>query len=304
MKSLVTGSTGFIGSHLCSYLQKKGLEVYGTTHKMSGALPGVNFINTNLLIKKQVENLLENIKPTYIFHLAAQSLVLPSWENPSKTFEFNIFSTLFLIESVMKLKLKTKIIVFGSSSEYAPSENKIKENFYLEPSSPYALSKLVQDNLANLYYKAYGIDTIRVRPFFIIGPGKQHDVTADFCQRIVAIEKGKMNHITTGNLNSERDFLDIDDALSAIWLITENGKKGDSYNICSGTGVQVNKVLKKLISYSHKPIKVTVDKKHFRPIDEARKVGDNSKLKSLGWKQKVTLDESLLKTLNYWRKFS
>lgn len=301
MKALVTGASGFIGSHLCSYLQKRGIEVYATMHRKKTEIKGVHFIHANLLDKKEVEDLIKDIAPTYIFHLAAQSLVLPSWQNTEQTLKVNIFSTLYLLEALVKSKVKTRIVIFCSSSEYAATTKKIKEDFPLSPSSPYALSKIATDNLAFLYYKSFNIDIVRIRPFFIIGPGKIHDVVSDFCRNIIVAENTKKPSITVGNLESIRDFIDIDDTLRAIFLIAGKGGSGDVYNVSSGKGIKVKEILQKLIALSHTKISIIKDRNLFRPIDEPIKIGDNSKLKTLGWTHKISIDDSLIKILQFWR---
>lgn len=298
MKVLITGAAGFIGSHLCRYLQKQGLNVVGTWHKGEISFPGVKKIKTDLLNKEDVKKLILQEKPDYIFHLAGKTLVMPSWENPQETFLHNVFPVLNILEAVKKTETPARILVFGSSSEYEADRRNIKEDFKLGVNSPYAVSKIIQDYLGLMYFKGNKMDIVRIRPFFIIGPGKTCDVVTDFTQGIINIEKGKQQTLKVGNLKAVRDYLDIEDAVKAIWVIAQKGKSGEVYNLCSGRPVKVNELLKKLIRLADIKIKVTVDPKLFRPIDEFRKVGDNQKLKQLGWKSKVSLQESLKKILN------
>lgn len=302
MKALVTGASGFIGSHLCSYLQTLEIEVIGVWHKKKIDLPKIKSIKLNLLRQQEIETVILRESPDYIFHLAGQTLILPSWQNPQKTFRDNIFSTLNILEAVKKTKIPCRVIIFGSASEYEPTSQSIKENFCLLPNSPYALSKIVQDQLGLLYFKSYQLDVVRIRPFFIIGLGKISDASSDFARRIAAIEKGKEKRLKVGNLSGIREYVDIKDAVRGIWLIAKKGTSGEVYNLCSGKPVKVQELLNKLISLSPAKVKVVNDKKLFRPIDESIKVGDNAKITKLGWQPKISLDESLKNILNYWRK--
>ncbi|MCL5675819.1 MAG: GDP-mannose 4,6-dehydratase [Patescibacteria group bacterium] len=301
MKVLITGAAGFIGSHLCSYLLKQGVNVVGTWHKREISLTGVKRIKTDLLNKEEVKKIILQEKPDYIFHLAGKTLVMPSWENPQETFLHNIFPILNILDAVQKTQTQTRILVFGSSSEYETNSKSINEYSKLGVNSPYAVSKIIQDYLGLLYFIGKKTDVVRIRPFFIIGSGKTCDVVTDFSQGIINIEKGKQDTLKVGNLKAVRDFLDIDDAVKAIWVIAQRGKSGEVYNLCSGQSVIVGDLLKKLIRLSGKKIKVMVDPKLFRPIDEIRKVGNNQKLKQLGWKPTVSLDKSLKKILDHQR---
>ncbi len=301
MRVLVTGAGGFIGLHLCRFLKKQGVEVLGTVLNAKDRNGGIKMIALNLLEKEKLEKLILDFKPDAIFHLAGQTLVIPSWEDPEQTFKTNIFTTLYILEAVVKFKLKSRVVIFSSASIYSSSVNKINEESKFFPNSPYGLSKITVDYLASLYNIGRKVDTVRIRPFYIVGPGKISDVVSDFAKRIIEIEKGHSLEMGVGNLNGVRDFVDIDDAISAIWYIAKKGKTGEVYNLSSGNGVAVAKVLKIMTSLSDKKIKIISDSKLFRPIDEDFKVGDNSKLKELGWKPKVPLVETLEKTLNFWR---
>ncbi|MBI3384779.1 GDP-mannose 4,6-dehydratase [Candidatus Gottesmanbacteria bacterium] len=302
MRVLVTGAGGFIGFHLCQFLKKQGIKVLGTVLHQEEKSDGVKRVELNLLEKEKVEDLISDFKPDFIFHLAGQTLVMPSWENPEQTLKTNIFTTLYILEAVMKIRLNSRVIIFSSASIYNSSIKKIKENSKLFPNSPYALSKIFVDYLSMLYSLKKGVNIIRIRPFFIIGPGKTSDVVSDFSKRIVQIEKGDEKSLKVGNLEAVRDFVNIEDAIKGIWLIGKRGKLGEVYNLCSGIGYKVTEILKILVSLSTKKIKVVEDKNLFRPVDEPFKVGDNSKLKKLGWKPVIPLEKTLKETLEYWRK--
>jgi len=306
MKCLVTGASGFIGSHLVELLVAQGQIVYALRRRVNDVTPsgnGLTFLTCDILDREGLFKLVADIRPDTVFHLAAQSSPKVSWEDPEKTFRTNVFGTLYLLDAIRATDVRPVIEVVGSSSEYAPTPNgePIREEDPLEPSSPYALSKITQDKLCVLHVKAYGMHIVRVRPFFIIGPRKTGDVTSDLARGIVAIEQGLKTTLKLGNLASVRDFLGIGDALSAFQLIAERGKPGEVYNVCSGSGYEVSEILRRLVALAQKPIATEQDESLLRPLDEPVKIGDNEKLRKLGWKQAQPVDETLHDILNYWR---
>lgn len=305
MRCLVTGALGFIGTYLVDFLLERGETVYGLVKKTEGlsSKPGLHLIQCDLLNRSSVLASVAEIQPDFVFHLAAQSLPKVSWEDPEVTFRVNVFGTLYLLDAIRAAQINPIIEIFCSSSEYAVSldDTPIGENYPLEPSSPYALSKISQDQLCVLYGKAYQMHIVRVRPFFIIGPRKSGDVCSDFAQGIVAIERGRANTLTVGNLDAVRDFLDVRDALMAFWLVAERGIPGAVYNICSGQGLAVSDILERISVLSKTPFEVYQDLSRLRPLDEPVKVGDNSKLLSLGWRSSIPIDKSLADIYAYWQ---
>ena len=301
MKVLITGASGFIGSHLCRFLLEKNYEVHAITRNTHFHPKHIVIHRHDSLEKDVLKEIITTVSPDIIYHLAAQSLVTSSWQNPTETFHANIDPTIYILETLRTNNIKARLVILGSSSEYAPKQKKITETDKLDPNSPYGLSKLVQDTLGTLYYTAYGLDIVRVRPFFIIGPGKTGDVVSDFSRSIVAIERGKQTSLSVGNLTPYRDFLDIQDFLEGLYLISQKGERGNVYNICSGKAYQIKKILNKLCSFSCVPIPIITDETKYRPIDEPRKIGDNSRLQKLGWSTKIAMDVSLESILTFWR---
>ena len=254
MRIFITGITGFVGSHLAEYaLGKEGVEVYGAVRWRS-RMDNVEHIEDRLHLldcdlrdNVAVKKALEEVRPDYIFHLAAQSFVPTSWKAPAETLTTNILSELNLLESIRDLKLDTRIQVAGSSEEYGlvfEYEAPIKEDNPLRPLSPYAVSKVAQDYLAYQYNKSYGIFTVRTRAFNHTGPRRgQVFVTSDFSRQVALIEKGKKEPvIEVGNLEARRDFSDVRDIVRAYWLSLEEGepeslqprvRQGITYRSCS-----------------------------------------------------------------------
>lgn len=302
MKILITGAGGFIGSRLAAYLLQQGHEVYGTFFKKKTTPPGLRSFLVDLTRLEKVSELIKKSRPEIIFHLAGQTLIMPSWQNPEKTILTNLLSTLYLIQEISRQKIKAKLIIFGSSSEYlSAKQQKIKESNLLYPSSPYALSKIMQDMLGRLYVQTSGLEIIIIRPFSIIGPGKTGDVSSDLACELTKLEKAQNKELSVGDTNIVRDFLDIEDALSGIWTLALKGKSGEAYNLCSGRATRISQLItiyQSLVPFKFK-IKTNPDLK--RPLEEKYRVGDNRKLTNLGWLPKIKLKTSLSKILNYWQ---
>lgn len=198
------------------------------------------------------------------------------------------------------------VVVAGSSSEHAPTADQapIREDHPLLPDSPYGASKVAASLLALLYHRAYRMRVIVVRPFFVIGPRKVGDVCSDFARQVVAVERGRQPSLQVGNVEAVRDFLDVGDAVRALWLLARKGEPGGIYNLCSGTGTKVRGVLEMFLAMASRPIPVEQDAGRFRLVDKPFVVGDNSRLRALGWAPQVALRQSVAAILDYWRSLS
>lgn len=305
---LITGCGGYIGSHLAEFLLERGLTVYGMVHEDTGKLGNLsgrlNVIRCDILDKDRLESILTDVRPECIIHLAAHSSIPSSWIDPEKTFKVNILGTLNLLDSIRNIDIKPVIEVTGSSAEYGftPRDGTpIKENRECQPTSPYAISKVAESRISYLYWQTYGMKIIRLRPFYIIGAGRESGACPEFARGIAEIEAGRRDSLKVGNLEAIRDPLDVRDVVRAMWLLAEKGKPGEAYNICSGTAYKIKDLLDKLISLSQRPVKVQTDPGRLRPSDEPFLVGDCSRLAELGWKPQIPLEQTLSDTLSYWR---
>jgi GDP-4-dehydro-6-deoxy-D-mannose reductase len=312
---LITGITGFVGSHLAEFLLKKNLEVYGTirwrskTENIDHIKDKIKLFQANFRDSHSIENVIKEIEPDYIFHLAAQSFVPMSWCAPSDTLETNIIGTVNLFEAIRKSKIDPKIQVAGSSEEYGlvyPNEVPIKETNPLRPISPYGVSKVSQDMLSYQYNKSYGMKTVLTRAFNHTGPRRgEVFVTSNFSKQIVEIEKGlKKPVIYTGNMGAQRDFTDVRDVVRAYWLSLEKCDFGEAYNICSGKAMTINSVLDLLIKLSGiKDIEIKQDPQRMRPSDVEILLGDYTKFhEKTGWKPEITFEKTMEDLLNFWRE--
>jgi GDP-4-dehydro-6-deoxy-D-mannose reductase len=308
MKCLVTGAGGFVGSHLVEFLAKEGHQVTALGRVRTPVLANVEstitFVEADLLDRKSIGRLVGSVCPEVVFHLAAQSYPNVSWKEPAQTFEVNVLGTVFLFEEFLARKLDPAIVIACSSSEYAPSRDgePITEQGELTPSSPYAVSKLAQDHLGRLYHEFHGLRVIRCRPFFLIGPRKTGDAASDFARGIVAIEQGRQKDLPVGNLDVVRDLLDVRDGVEAFWLVSQRGRAGDVYNVCSGRGYSLRDVLSVYKDLARVEVRERLDHGRIRPIEEMVKVGDPAKLNALGWSPRRPIQQILKDILEYWRR--
>ncbi len=319
MKVLITGITGFVGSHLAEYcLAIPGVEVYGTImfHHLGDEMNRVEHIKNkieilecNLTNRIAAERVLQKVKPDKIFHLAGQSFVKVSWDGPEDTIFNNIMAELNIFEACRSLGINPIIQIAGSSEEYGlvlENELPIKETNPLKPLSPYAVSKIGQEMLGYQYYKSYGLKVVLTRAFNHEGPRRGDQfVTSNFAKQIAEMEKGKREPIVkVGNLQAQRDYTDVRDMVKAYWLATEKCEFGRPYNICSGKMWKIEKVLDFLLSLSTKKnIVIEQDASRMRPSDVPTLVGDYSEFHgATGWDPKIPFEKTLEDTLNYWRK--
>ena len=307
---LITGAGGFIGSHLIDYLINRNEKVLGTYHNATTDLKinsgKCELIACDVKSKEQVENIIKEYKPKIIFHLAAQSYPTVSWEKPNYTIEANMCGTINIFESVRKFNLNSHVLVACSSAEYGfvtKDEVPVKETHALLPLHPYGVSKVGQDLLAYQYFKNYGIDTTRIRIFNTTGPRKVNDVCSDFSKRIALAEKGSINKIKVGNLDTKRAFMDVRDLINALFLATQKCESGEVYNICGTKAYKIREILDELLDLTDIKPEIFQDSALMRPTDEPVIMGDITKfVKATGWKQTITLEKTLQDMLDFWRE--
>ena len=315
MRVLITGITGFVGSHLAEYLlSKRGIAVHGIERWRSKEdnivqiKEKITLHYCDIRDASSVHEVIRKVKPDRIFHLAAQSFVPSSWIVPAETLTTNIIGELNIFEAVRELGLNPRIQIAGSSEEYGivhKHELPIKETNPLRPMSPYGVSKVGQDLLGYQYYLSYGLHIVRTRAFNHTGPRRgEVFATSNFARQIALIEKRKQKpQIWVGNLTPRRDFTDVRDVVRAYWLALEKGKKGEVYNICSGKDYSIGEMLALLLEFSRVKPKIKQDPKRMRPSDVMRLLGSNAKFrKCTGWKPEIPFRKTLEDLLDYWRE--
>ncbi len=316
MRVLITGITGFAGSHLAEYALSLGadIEVVGIhrwrsrTENVDHLLDQITMYECDLRDASSVKKLIAEIMPERIFHLAAQSYVVSSWDAPTETLTTNILGQLNIFEALRETGCGARVQIAGSSEEYGmvyPEETPITEDNPLRPLSPYAVSKVAQDTLAYQYFMSYGMPVIRTRGFNHTGP-RRGDVfvTSNFALQIARVEAGKQEPIIkVGNLEAQRDFTDVRDTVRAYWLTLEHGEPGEVYNIASGKAWRIREVLDLLLSHSSVEIQVQEDPERLRPSDVPLLLGDNSRMRAAtGWQPEISFEQTTKDLLDYWRE--
>lgn len=302
MKALITGSNGFIGSHLGAELEANGYEVI-----KCDLAEGDNTVAMNIMNQQMIQDVLEKYKPDLLINMAGQANVGLSWKKPQFTVELNTIGLINILEAVKAVNLKMRVIAVGSSDEYGNLKEigaNVTEDCPVKPITPYAISKQAQELFAQLYVNVFGMDVCMIRLFNLGGAGQMKGyMIADFSSGIADIEAGTSDYMSVGNLSSARDFLHVKDACRAIRLIAEKGHTGEVYNICSGTTHTAKEVLDKLIEMASVEIKVVQDPERMRPSDTPVVCGNHDKLTShTGWNPAFGLDDILKDALDYWRK--
>ncbi len=316
MKILITGVTGFVGSHLAEYCLSldQQVEVIGTCRWRSRREniehfeDAINLYECDLRDASSVKTLLADIQPERIFHLAAQSYVPSSWNSPGETITTNVIGQLNIFEAMRETNSTASIQIAGSSEEYGlvhPEEAPITEKNPLRPLSPYAVSKVAQDMLAYQYFQSYGLKVVRTRAFNHTGP-RRGDVfvTSNFAKQIAEIEAGQRPPVIhVGDLNPKRDFTDVRDIVRAYWLSLEHCSLGEVYNVASGKAYRIKEVLKILLDNSGQDIEVVEDPERLRPSDVPLLLGDNSRFcKATGWVPEIPFEQTAKDLLDYWRE--
>ena len=310
MKVLITGITGSGGSYLAEYLlTKDNVEVIGTSRWHSTATRSnvkniqdkVEILSCDLCDFSRLYRILKKYKPDAIFHLASLANVRDSFDNPLTVYNNNINITLNLLESVRILKEESgynpKIQICSTSEVYGnvKSENiPITEKCPLSPVNPYASSKLAQDNLGYVYYKSFGLNVIRTRMFTYLNPRRSDLFATSFTRQVIDIEKGNLDVLKHGNLDSIRTIVDIRDAMSSYWYALTKGVQGKVYNIGGEHTLTVGEFLDMLKAEAACEIKSEQCPSLLRPVDVTLQIPDCSEFKKdTGWRPVHSLQDSI-----------
>jgi len=311
---LVTGVTGFAGSHLVDYmLTRNDCEIFGIQRWRSPLDNVLHFMDRITLVEcdlrdaSSTRDTLERIRPDWIFHLAAQSFVPTSWSAPTESLTTNILGQLNVFEAVRRIGLQCRIQLACSSEEYGmvhEDELPIRETNPLRPLSPYAVSKVAQDLLGYQYWMSWKVDVVRTRGFNHEGPRRGPVfVASDFAKQIADIEKGLRPPVLhVGNLEAKRDFTDVRDMVRGYWLALEKCEPGEVYNLCSGRAYSIREVLDLLLGMTKTRIEVRQDRLRLRPSDVPVLLGDRTRFtRATGWEPVIPFEQTLRDMLDFWR---
>ena len=316
MKAYITGVGGVVGSALAPYLKSKGYEVQGSyfepTTDISEIDPSIRVFELDLRQHEATKVWICTYLPDVIYHLAAQSRPVPSWEDPYHTMDVNVGGTIAILEGVKEAKrlnpdYDPKVIAISSSAIYGDAlqaytpDNLPDETCALLPLHPYGVSKAAEDLLCYQYYKNFGIKTIRVRLFNCTGKNKDRDITGDFAKRAVKLEREGGNRLVVGNLTAYRAILDVRDLCSALYLLNEKGEPGEAYNVCSSHLFRMDHVVECLEQIMGVKYELVPDPALFRPADEQLYAGRCDKIKALGWVEEYEYLDTVRAAVEYWR---
>jgi GDP-4-dehydro-6-deoxy-D-mannose reductase len=312
MRVLITGIAGFVGGFLAEELLRHGAEVHGLEQPGAdrahlGGLDELRLHDCDIRDPDGIRAVLYKASPEWIFHLAARSFVSLSWKSPAETFATNVIGQVNLLEAVRNLGLKCRIHIAGSSEEYGKvleGELPIREENPLRPLSPYAVSKVAQDLMGYQYFQSYRMDIVRTRAFNHTGPRRhEHFVLSNFSKQVAMIEAGLQKPVLlTGNLDVERDFLDVRDVVRAYRLALEKGEPGEVYNVSSGRGWRLQDLVDRIVGRCSVRVEIRRDPARLRPSDLPAVRGSAEKFtQRTGWRPEIPIDQTLQDLLDYWR---
>lgn len=290
-QTLVTGASGFVGSYLLPALESLGEY---QIHCFQGDIRDREVVAKNL----------KEVQPDIVIHLAAQAFVPIAIENPWETEEINVGGTLNLIEILHRMQRPCKMLYVSSADVYGKQNLSLlplKESLLPNPVNPYAGSKLAAESYCR-QYSAYSpfVSIVIARPFNHIGIGQRKEfVIPNFCSQIIEAKHFGKSSISVGDLAPTRDFSHVEDIVSGYLTLIEKGESGEIYNICSGEERSIRFMVEELVKISGHEIKFEVDAGRVRASETSKVYGDNSKLKSLGWKNKHSLSETLRQIYNH-----
>jgi GDP-4-dehydro-6-deoxy-D-mannose reductase len=311
-KVMVTGAGGFVGQHLVRALVKKDYEVYATTFsdssELAELLPTNHLLRGDLTDHTYVKKLLTTSKPDIIFHLAALSVVHNDVPRARRALENNLGLQYNLLEEVRQLTPDTRFVAICSGNVYGKveeSELPLNESSPIRPLNAYSVSKLSQELLAKQYYFAHNLDVVILRPFNHTGPGqtKQFVIPA-FARQFALIKSGQQDPvIKVGNLDTARDFTDVEDMVSAYILAANKCPSGEVYNLGSGQASKISQILTLMSEISGIKVEIKQDPQRVRGVDVPVLVADSSKFQqATGWKPTISFRQTLTKVLKYWEE--
>ena len=293
-RAVVTGYSGFVGSHLAAATPIIPLE------------DANGFVD--LLDLPRVVKAVAALKPEVVYHLAGQAYVGDSLANPRATYEVNFFGTLNLIEALVAAGFRGRMLFAGSADVYGrvpEDQQPIREDRPLRPLNPYAVSKVGAEALCCQASHQAGFEIILARPFNHIGPRQSPKfVASDFARRIAMIAQGKAEPVLdVGDVDITRDFTDVRDVIRAYQLLLAKGHAAEPYNICSGVERSIRSIIEALSAIANVKVELRVDPARLRPGEQRRVRGDYSRLqRDTGWQPQIDFEQSLTDVFNYWNR--
>jgi GDP-4-dehydro-6-deoxy-D-mannose reductase len=293
---LVTGAGGFVGSHLLEHLSSSRIAAVAWTRQ-----------TVDLLDRDRVRAAIRELRPTQIYHLAGVPHVAESWGDTVQPLEGNVLATEHLFDALRRAGVRCRVLVPGSATVYAPSAEPISETAAIAPASPYAISKLAQEQLALRAIQEDELDVVVTRSFNHTGARQTPAFVApSMARQIALIERGRLEPvIKVGNLDARRDLTDVRDVVRAYTALMRTGATGAVYNVASAVARPIRSILEALVARSKVPVRIEVDQARLRPNDVPVVVGSYSRLnETTGWQPEISFDQMLDDLLTYWRSLA
>jgi GDP-4-dehydro-6-deoxy-D-mannose reductase len=313
MRLLITGITGFAGTHLARLLLSRGEKVAGVArdsawnHTAADVAARVELLPCDLCDLPRLETIFRQVRPEQVYHLAGFADAGRSFRESDAAWRGNLEASRCLYEAILRWGGRPRVLHVSSGAVYGEPEKPdqlIDERTELRPNSPYAAGKAAADLLAYQVFRTHGLPIIRARPFNHIGPGQSPSYAiANFARQIAAIERAEQPPVLhTGNLWAERDLTDVRDVAEAYKLLLQQGEPGEAYNIASGRSLPMQAFLDRLLSLSKVRVQIETDAKLARSVDSrAVRVDSSLVRRTTGWKPVFSIEKSLADTLDYWR---
>lgn len=308
-RALITGISGFAGQHLATYLQSKNIEVVGTFLNTGiNTECGIKVYKCDINDKQQVDYVLKDYKPDYIFHLAGPSFIADAWEREEDMFQTINYGTKILLQSASSYAHNSSLLYVSSADVYGDFcelNLPLTEITSPRPTNPYGYAKACTELLCLEYAKKFDLKIVIARPFNHTGPGqKEHFFCPSMAKQINSISKGfSKPRVSIGNLEVERDFLDVRDVVSAYFDLATKGNKGQIYNICSGKTIKLKHILDYMLVKLklHEEVSIDIDPAKIRKDEKAKIVGNSEKIsKEIGWAPVYEFESTLDSLLEYW----
>jgi len=309
MKVLITGSTGMIGGHFVTACEKRGWETFGlsrsTSHSRQSPIRNHKHFECDILDRGSLVTILQKLKPDVIVHMAAQAFNGSSWGSEDYTHQANFTGTLNLLNAARRECPEAKVLLACSSAEYGdvkPEDCPLVEDRLLRPITPYGVSKASCEALGYQYFANYGMQVFLPRLFIHVGTGHPPATAIqNFARQVAEIKKGVLEPVMkVGRLDTARDFIDARDGVEGMLLLLKQGNAGQPVNICNQQAHTIQEVLDILLDESGLDVSVEQDPALLRPSDEPLLLGDNSRLRSLGWTRNYSFRETLRSVYEDW----
>jgi len=307
MSVLVTGAGGFVGSHLIELLEREDTNIAAWLRPGTEPLvrsSRVKWLDIEMHDREAVARAIAESAPEQIYHLAGVAHVGESWDHTHETFAGNVLATHHLFDAIRCAGLRPRVLITSSASVYAPVNRATSEQDLVRPNSPYGTSKVAQEMLSTRAWEDDGIAALIARSFNHVGPRQAPSfVASSIAKQIAEIEAGKRNPtLLMGNMESERDIMDVRDTVRAYQSMMQSAKPGIPYNVSSGIAIKVRTLVELLTSKARVPVAIEQDPSRFRPNDTPLVLGDHSRLTAdTGWSPRIALEQTVEDLLGYWR---